>query len=148
MPIVTAASLIVSAEDRAELERMASSSVLPYRKVVQASALLLAADGVANNEIARRCSTTPDTVRRWRAKFEAGGVGAVGTIAAGRGRKPQIAQETIDAIVHDTLHTVPDDESTQWSTRTMGERFGVGKDTVARIWKGRKIRPWRVGSCQ
>ena len=71
-----------------------------------------------------------------------------GTMAAGRGRKPQIAQETIDAIVHDTLHTVPDDESTQWSTRTMGERFGVGKDTVARIWKGRKIRPWRVGSCQ
>ena len=77
-------------------------------------------------------------------KFEAGGIGAVGTIAAGRGRKPVIAQSVIDAIVSDTLHTMPDDESTQWSIRTMAERHGVGKDTVARIWKGRNLRPWRV----
>ncbi len=39
---------------------------------------------------------------------------------------------------------VPDNESTSWSTRTMGERHGVGKDTVARIWLARKLRPWRV----
>lgn len=144
MPVVTAAPLNVSPEDREVLERMAVSSVLPYRRVVQASGLLLAADGVANNEIARQCSTTPDTVRRWRAKFEGGGIGAVGKIAKGRGRKPEISQAVIDAIVNDTLHTVPDDESTQWSTRTMGERHGVGKDTVARVWRARKIRPWRV----
>jgi len=46
--------------------------------------------------------------------------------------------------VDDTLHTIPDDESTAWSTRTMGERHGVGKDTVARIWRARELRPWRV----
>ena len=83
-------------------------------------------------------------MRRWRAKFEEGGVEAVGSIAPGRGRKPEIPQDVIDAIVDDTLHTVPDDESTAWSTRTMGDRHGVGKDTVARIWKARNIRPWRV----
>jgi hypothetical protein len=33
---------------------MAASSVLPHRQVVQARALLWAADGVANEEIARR----------------------------------------------------------------------------------------------
>ena len=106
--------------------------------------MLLAADGVANKAIARECSTTPDTVRRWRRKFEAGGVDVVGSIAPGRGRKPAIPQEVIDAIVNDTLHTVPDDESTSWSTRTMGQRHGVGKDTVARIWRARKLRPWKV----
>ena len=68
----------------------------------------------------------------------------VGSIAPGRGRKPAIPQEVIDAIVNDTLHTVPDDESTSWSTRTMGQRHGVGKDTVARIWRARKLRPWKV----
>ncbi|MBS1849267.1 MAG: IS630 family transposase [Actinobacteria bacterium] len=144
MPVMVAAPLKVSRSQRAELERMAFSSSLPHRVVVQSSALLLAADGEANAAIARACSTTPDTVRRWRAKFEQGGVEAVGTIAAGRGRKPVIAQEVIDAIVEDTLHTVPDDASTQWSTRTMAERHGVGKDTVARIWRGRKLRPWLV----
>jgi transposase len=144
MPVMTAAPLKVSRRQRSELERMARSTSLPHRCVVQASALLLAADGEANEAIARACSTTPDTVRRWRAKFEAGGVNAVGSIAAGRGRKPQIAQEVIDAIVEDTLHTVPDDGSTAWSTRTMAERHGVGKDTVARIWRARNLRPWRV----
>ena len=144
MPVMTAAPLKVSRKQRSELERMARSSSLPHRCVVQASALLVAADGEANEVIARECSTTSDTVRRWRAKFEAGGVAAVGSIAPGRGRKPGIGQEVIDAIVSDTLHTVPDDESTQWSTRTLAARHGVGKDTVARIWRARKLRPWRV----
>ena len=104
----------------------------------------MAADGVANEEIARRCSTTPDTVRRWRRKFEAGGVEAVGTIAKGRGRKPEIGPEVIEAIVADTLGTVPEDGSDSWSTRSMGARHGVGKDTVAKIWRARKLRPWKV----
>ena len=73
MPVVVAAPLKVSRKQRAELERMARSSSLPHRVVVQSSALLLAADGAANEAIARECATTPDTVRRWRAKFEAGG---------------------------------------------------------------------------
>src|SRR6266567_4599330 len=144
MPVMVAAPLKVTRKQRGELERLARSSSLPHRMVVQASGLLLAADGVANEVIARECATTPDTVRRWRAKFEAGGVDAVGSIAPGRGRKPEIPQSVIDAIVNDTLHTVPDDESTAWSTRTMAERHGVGKDTVARIWRARNLRPWRV----
>jgi hypothetical protein len=141
MPVTTAAPLKVSRKQRTELERMARSTSLPHRCVVQASALLLAADGEANAVIARECSTTPDTVRRWRRKFEAGGVEAVGAIAPGRGRKPAIPQEVIDAIIDDTLHTVPGDGSTQWSTRSMAERHGVGKDTVARIWRARELRP-------
>ncbi|MDH4075420.1 MAG: helix-turn-helix domain-containing protein [Acidimicrobiia bacterium] len=113
--------------------------------VVQASALVSAADGVANEAIARECGTSPDTVRRWRRKFEEGGPEAAGSIASGRGAK-NFPQETVDPIGHDTLHTIPDEESTSWSTRTMGERNGVGKDTVARIWRARKLRPWRVES--
>lgn len=144
MPVMVAAPLKVTRKQRRELEWMARSSSLPHRAVVQASALLLAAGGVANEQIARECATNADTVRRWRAKFEAGGVDAVGTIAPGRGRKPEIAQATIDEIVNDTLHTVPDDGSTAWSTRTLGQRHGVGKDTVARIWRARRLRPWRA----
>lgn len=141
MPLMVAAALKVSRSDRRELERWSRSSSLPHRTVVQAAALLLAADGIANEQIARECATTPDTVRRWRAKFEAGGVGAVGVIAPGRGRKPEIGQDVIDAIVHDTLHVVPEDGSTAWSCRTLGERHGVGKDTIARIWRARNLRP-------
>jgi transposase len=144
MPLIVASPLRVGRSERRELERMARSSSLPHRAVVQACALLLAADGVANEQIARECATTPDTVRAWRRKFEAGGVDVVGTIAPGRGRKPEIDQATVDAIVDDTLHTIPDDGATEWSCRTMAERHGVGKDTVQRIWKARNLRPWKV----
>ena len=56
------------------LEKLARSTSLPHRKVTQAKALLLAADGVATNEVARRCGTTNDSVRAWRRRFEAEGV--------------------------------------------------------------------------
>jgi len=56
--------LKVSDADRVELERMARSSVMPHRQVRQARGLLLAADGVVNEVIARELGTTPDTVRR------------------------------------------------------------------------------------
>jgi transposase len=144
MPVVVASALPVSDEQRSELVVMARSSSLAHRKVVQAKALLLAADGVANEEIARRCETTTDTVRRWRARFAETGVEGVGVIAAGRGRKPSVPDEVVEAIVHDTLRERPADGSTHWTTRLMAERHGVSKDTVARIWKARNLKPWRV----
>jgi transposase len=134
----------MSDEQHSRLEVMARSSSLPHRKVVQAKGLLLAADGVPNEEIARRCETTPDTVRRWRARFAETGVDGVGVIAAGRGRKPSVPAEVVEAIVRDTLHERPDDGSTHWTTRSMAARHGVSKDMVARIWKARDLKPWRV----
>jgi len=134
----------VSSEDRVALERMARSTVLPHRKVVQAKALLALADGRSVRSTAMAMGTYPNTVAAWRDRFVEAGVDGVGVIAPGRGRKPEIGAATIEAIVHDTLHTVPDDGSTCWSTRTLGAKHGVGKDTVQRIWKARNLRPWQV----
>jgi transposase len=138
--------LSMTEEQRRGLEVMARSTSLPHRKVVQARGLLLAGEGVANGEIARRCETTPDTVRRWRARFAESGVDGVGVIAPGRGRKPSIPPEVIEAIVHDTLHTRPADGSTHWTTRSLAARHGVSKDFVAGIWKARHLKPWRVAT--
>jgi len=123
---------------------MAKSETLPHRQVRQARALLMAGNGVANEEIARRSSASPMTVRRWRTRFAVEGVVGVGRIRPGRGRPPVITDETIEAIVDDTLHSRPEDGSTHWTTRTMADRFGVGKDTVARVWRARNIKPWLV----
>ena len=60
MILVTAPALAMTDEQRAALEKMARSTTLAHRKVVQAKALLLAGDGVGTNEVARRCHTTND----------------------------------------------------------------------------------------
>jgi transposase len=132
--------------DRVALERVARCTLEPHRRVVQAKALLALGDGAAVETTAQVLGTWPKTVRRWRAKYLAGGVASVGTIAPGRGRKRRVDPQVVEAIVDDTLNTVPDDGSTQWSTRAMAARHGVGKDFVAAVWRGRNIKPWKVES--
>jgi transposase len=144
MPLVIAPPLEMSDDQREALVVMSKSSSLPHRCVVQAKALLLAADGVANEEIARQCATTPDTVRRWRGRFSESGVDGVGKIAGGRGRKSWLPDGTVADVVRVTLQELPDDTSTHWTTRTLADRFGIGKDTVARIWRDHELKPWKV----
>src|SRR5215207_11030744 len=107
---------------RAELERLARSHTAPAREVRQAKALLWATDGVSNAEIARRCASTPKSVRRWRSRFAAEGTAAVGRMRAGRAALLCSATNVVEAIVHDTLHTVPEDGPACWSTRSMPDR--------------------------
>jgi len=144
MSIMTATALPVTAEHRAELARMANSSLLPHRKVVQARALLLAAGGVANEEIARRVEVDSDTVRRWRSRFLDQGPAGVGVIAKGRGRKSSLPPGMVAEVVRLTMTETPADGSTHWTTRSMAARAGIGKDTVARIWADHDLKPWKV----
>ena len=136
--------LEMSVEQRAALEEMARSDSLPYRKVRQARGLLSAADGLANEETARRLGVSSNTVRAWRKRFCEDGVEGVGVVRPGRGRPPVISSQVVEQIVSDTLHTRPADGSTHWSTTTMAARHRMGKDTVARIWKARGLQPWRT----
>jgi transposase len=144
MVLMAAPPLLLSGEERGALEVMARSTSGPHRQVVQARALLWAAEGVANEEIARRCSTKGDTVRRWRARFAVAGVEGGGRIAPGRGRRSWLEAGTVEAVVADTLHAKPEDGSTHWTTRLMAARHGIGKDSVARIWRDHELKPWKV----
>ena len=104
----------------------------------------MAADGVANYEIARRVGVSANSVRTWRARFGTEGVKDFGDIAPGRGRKSWLPEGTVAAVVADTLHARPDDGSTHWTTRLMAARHGIGKDSVARIWRDHNLKPWKV----
>jgi transposase len=144
MPTLRAPALPVSEEQRDLLVKMARSSVLPHRTVIQARALLMAADGTANEEIARSCEVDSDTVRRWRARFLREGPEGVGVIAKGRGRKPSLPEGTVAEVLRLSVHERPADGSTHWTTRSLADRVGVGKDTVARIWADHGLKPWKV----
>src|SRR5258708_8426859 len=144
VPIVTAPPMPLVVAERKSLQQMETSSSLPHRRVVQARALLMAADGVSNEEIARRSGVDSDAVRHWRARFDEKGVDGVGVIAKGRGRKPSLPTGTVTEVLRITQDEKPADGSTHWTTRTLARRLGVGKDAVARIWADHNLKPWKL----
>lgn len=104
----------------------------------------MAADGVANEEIARRCGVEPDTVRRWRVRVLDAGIDGVGVIAAGRARRSWLPEGTVAEVVRATQRESPPGTSTHWTTRSLADHMGIGRDTVARIWRDHNLKPWKV----
>jgi transposase len=146
MPNPTVVPLEVSAQERGALERMARSTSLPARVVLEAKGLVRAADGAPTIRVARELSVSPDRVRRWRRRFETERLSGIGRIAPGRGRKPTLPKGTVAEILRLTLTERPPDGSTHWSTRTLAEEVGVSRETVRRVWADHGLRPWRVES--
>jgi transposase len=138
-----AAPLPLSDGERETLERLARAQSAPHRQVLQAKALLMAGDGVANAVIAEEIGVTAVTVRTWRKRFGVDGLAGLERIREGRGRKPSISEDTIAQIVRLTTTTTPLG-ATHWSCRTMAKRVGVSSATVQRIWSDLGLAPHRV----
>jgi len=136
--------LVISDDDRRRLESLVGSPSVEHRAFRQARGLLLATDGVPNEEIGRQVGVSANTVRAWRAAFPVRGVEGVGMVAAGRGRKPWLAEGVVARVVEATLTTLPEDGSTHWTTRLMARKFGISHESVARIWRDNGLRPWRI----
>jgi hypothetical protein len=98
MSLTSPLTVVLSAQERAELEARARAYSLPYRDVVRARMILLAADGVPVEEIARRTDTRREVVWKWRKRFLAEGLagleerprrGRPGVLSPGGGRSDQ-----------------------------------------------------------
>lgn len=59
----------LEAEERRVLEERAATYTLPYRDVVRARIVLMAAAGLRNDEIAARLSMRREVVSKWRRRF-------------------------------------------------------------------------------
>lgn len=109
-----------------------------------AEGLLLAGDGVATNEVARRVGVSAVTVNAWRARFARDGVSGVGQVAPGRGRRVSLDPGLSERIVEATCTSRPPGGETHWSTRTLAQELGVSRETVRRVWRAYGLSPWRV----
>jgi hypothetical protein len=59
----------LSSSEAAELNRRAAKYTLPYFQVQRARIILMAAEGLSNDEIAKRLDTGRDVVSMWRKRF-------------------------------------------------------------------------------
>lgn len=69
MPRKSPFHIDLSSEEFAELNRRATKYTLPYFEVVRAKMILMAANGVGNDEIAARLDTRREVVSQWRQRF-------------------------------------------------------------------------------
>lgn len=69
MPRKSPFHIDLSAEEAAELNRRAVRYTLPYFEVVRAKMILMAAQGLDNDEIAERLDTRREVVSQWRKRF-------------------------------------------------------------------------------
>lgn len=61
--------IALTSAERRELTRRAARYTAPYREVVRARIVLMAADGLQNKEIAARLSLPVQIVTKWRKRF-------------------------------------------------------------------------------
>jgi hypothetical protein len=59
----------LTSEELEELTRRAIKYTLPYYQVLRAKMILLAAEGLSNDEIAHRLDTRREVVSMWRKRF-------------------------------------------------------------------------------
>ena len=110
---------------------------------MRAQIVLAAAEGRANQAIARELRVSRPSVLQWRARFLEGGVEALLHDAPRPGRPRVIGAKKVEAVVTATLHTNPR-AATHWSVRSMAAVQGVSPATVQRIWKAHGLQPHRV----
>ncbi len=69
MPRRSPFEILLSASERSTLEAIQRRYTAPYRDVVRARIILMAAQGLQNKEIAARLSTPVQVVSKWRKRF-------------------------------------------------------------------------------
>ena len=69
MPRKSPYNIVLSADEEKELLRRSSKYTLPYFMVLRAKMILLAAQGLSNDEIAAKLDTRREVVSMWRKRF-------------------------------------------------------------------------------
>ena len=119
----------------------------PTSEAGRAQIILHRADGLSQQETARRVGVNRPVVSLWENRFLQAGLAGLGD-AKGRGRKPSIASATQGEII--SRATRPPLGQQRWSVRTMAQAMSVSKATVQRLWSANEIKPHRVrtSSCR
>src|SRR5260370_32116252 len=128
-----AEKLVISAEDRRLLETWPRAHSAPQSVAMRCQVILLAADGVANNAIAKELGISRPTVLLWRDRFAVGGPQSLVAVAPGRGRPRTITAAKVKRVVPATTQTTPE-TPTHWSRRPMAQAQGVNHPTVPPNW--------------
>jgi transposase len=141
MPNPRAVELVVSDEEREQLEAWARRRKSAQALAQRSRIVLAAAEGLKNTEIAERLAITRGMAAKWRSRFaELRLDGLLDEPRPGRPRTINDAQ--VEEVIVRTLETTPRD-ATHWSTRSLAREVGLTQTAVSRIWRAFGLQPHR-----
>jgi transposase len=138
-----APAIELTSKQRAKLETIRRGRSSASRARERAAIILLAADGLENQEIARRLGQDKMKVGRWRQRYAQGGLEAILKDKSRPGRIPALATAVKSRIVKLTLKEKPPG-ATHWSRTSMATRVGVSPSSVGRVWAANGLKPHRI----
>jgi len=144
MPSPHAAQIVLTDDERAELEGWVRRRNSAAGLALRARIVLTCAEGGSNVEVADRLELDRSTIRKWRNRFvEKRCDGLLDEPRPGRPRV--VGDDRIEALITATLETTPPD-ATHWSTRSMAEHLGLSQSMVSRVWRAFGLAPHKQDS--
>ena len=135
------AQLILSAAEREQLEAWTHRRKTAQALALRSRIVLDCADGMFNQDVAKRLRCTPQTVCKWRNRFVR--LRLDGLLDAPRPGAPRTIDDArVDRVIAMTLEHKPS-AATHWSTRTMAQASGMSQTAVSRIWRTFGLQPHR-----
>lgn len=135
------AELVLTEEERVELQRLARRRKTAQAIALRARIVLECASGKTNASVSKEFGVTRATVGKWRRRFVERRVDGLQDEAR-PGVPRTITDEDVERVVTLTLETKPEN-ATHWSTRSMAQRSGLSPSTVGRIWRAFSLQPHR-----
>src|SRR6478752_8853926 len=134
--------LKLSPPERRELRRRLRSRSVRCEDARRADVILRSARGQSVRAIAGALGCSTSYVQRWTNRFRQTRLS--GLVAQHRGRKARANAAALEAKVLEWTRRGPDDGSTQWSSRRLARKLGLGHMSVARIWRRHGLQPHRL----
>jgi transposase len=144
MPSPIAVEVVLSDEEREQLESWARRPKSAQALAQRSRIVLAAAEGLKNTEISERLAVDQKTVTKWRSRFARDRL--CGLVDEPRPGKPRtISDAQVEEVIVKTLESTPRD-ATHWSTRSMASEAGLSQTAVSRIWRAFGLQPHRQDS--
>jgi transposase len=135
-----AQTIVLTEKERGVLSRWAHGRRTQLRHSVRARAILLAADGKENRDIAKDLDIGADTVGRWRRRFADKRIAGIEKDLPRGGMTPKKRQRVESAIIKKATREKPSN-ATHWSTRSLAKALGVTQSMAHRVLKANGLKP-------